>query len=116
MKKRAQSRPDKEHTKLKTRTALRERQFQIAVRALKNIVEFQSAHLSVFESEVHELQRTALDALCLMETLQRGKGVEVRALSGLNRLVYAKRRLNDLYGRFAGLQSPGPQSGREVDD
>lgn len=63
---------ERERRKLRDRLTVREHQFTTAVKSLKKIIEFRSAHLSVFETEVHELQREALQCLLAMENEQRG--------------------------------------------
>lgn len=104
MKKRAQSRPDKELTKLKARLILRERQFGLLCTALKAIVRFESAHLSVFESEVSELQRMACNGLVLAEQAQLGKDHSGKPFIDQDKRLAIKRRLNSMYGRFLPQQ------------
>lgn len=96
----AKSRQD---SRTKVLLSVRERQFAIGVRTLKSIVEFKSAHLSVFQTEVHELQRQALQGLLGMENVQRDKPLLPAAFKRRN---LPKVWLNSLYGRFA---SPGAQ-------
>lgn len=57
--------------RLRKLLSVREKQFQVACQGLKNIVQFESAHLSVFETEVHTLQARALNTLVEMENAQR---------------------------------------------
>jgi hypothetical protein len=106
----------REQHKLKLRLALRERQFQKAVRALKDIIEFKSAHLSVFETEVHELQRTALQCLCECESLQSGKPLRAIPIGGRDaRAVQAQLRARFPGALFRPLY-PGLQPDGSVED
>lgn len=88
--------------KLRTILHMRERQFALAVASLKRIVQFESAHLSIFETEVHQLQRIAVQGLCDMEELQRGKKGKRRSpTSEKQRRFLAKLARYSLYGKFA---------------
>lgn len=93
---------DRELHRLKAQLSARERQFAIALKALKKIVEFESAHLSVFETEVHYLQDMARRALMEMHALQMGKGLKLPI--GTSRQLKVWRKLiNPPEPRFAPL-------------
>lgn len=100
MKKRAQSRPNKELTRLKAQLTLRERQFGFLCAALKTIVQFKSARLSVFSTEVQELQGMAWAGLILAEQAQLGKDVHGKTLIRADKRLAVKKRLSKLYERF----------------
>lgn len=104
---------EREIHKLKERLSLRERQFASAVKALKKIVEFRSAHCSVFETEVHQLQREAILCLCELEEIQRGK--VGRELAHRKQLLMAKILANQAYGRWGSLNDAGQLVGSEDD-
>lgn len=115
MKKRTAPMRDKELERIRAVLSVREKQFQCACRVLKHLVEFRSAHLSVFESEVHELQQLALGALCEMENLQGGRKLAPRQLSDRAKLIYAKTHLSTLYGKWGHI-APMPRAGRLEDE
>lgn len=113
MKRSTNSAKEREIHKLKERLSVRERQFAAAVKALKKIVEFRSAHCSVFQTEVHHLQRDAILALCELEEIQRGKAG--RDLEHRKQVLMGKILANEAYGRWGSVNQAGQLFGSEDD-
>lgn len=91
----------REIAKLKKLLSVRERQFQIAVKTLKGIVEFTCAPKSVFVSETQTLQVSALAGLRAMENLQRKKPLTVLARLSLKaQRKHAARVLDHLIEKY----------------
>lgn len=61
----------REETRLRAVLSAREKQFQIATAAFKQILSFDCARGSVFVTEVELVKKWALDALTSMENVQR---------------------------------------------
>lgn len=86
---------DRDLHRMKVQLSMRERQFALVLSALKKIVQFNSAHSSVFQTEVHYLQMIALSGLTEAHELQTGKKV-ARVQDRRT-----KEFMNRLYGRFS---------------
>ena len=82
---------EREKTRLSGRLSIRERQLRLAIRRLKHILQFESAHQSVFATEAQQLQRLALRALVEMAEVESGKKGRVQTvLSKGQRLIDQK--------------------------
>lgn len=91
--------PQRDLHRLKAQLSARERQFAIALKALKKIVEFESAHLSIFETEVFFVQSVAREALMAMHDLQLGKRSRFAGMPH-ETVLRIKEQLNQAYGPF----------------
>jgi hypothetical protein len=95
----------RELTKLHRILAVRERQLAACVAALKGVVQFKSAHQSVFVTEVEIVQKMAAAGLVRAHEIQAGKRVRGAKRSAVQQwtptpAVRAKLLLNDIFGPF----------------